>query len=322
MGHDDAGAPKSRDAVTRERIRLRLGTRRSALALAQSGLVARALQELDSRVDVELVPITTRGDTTPGSLAAHGGKGLFTAELEAGLLDGSLDLAVHSLKDLPVKLPTGLVLAAHPPREDPRDSLISERATTIDQLPAGARVLTGSLRRRALLLRRRSDLSVEDIRGNVDTRIRKWRESGAEGLVLAAAGLARLGLSSDDVSAHPQPADVMVPAPGQGILAIETRASSRAFEVAAALDDPTTARAARAERTVVAAFGGDCTLPLAAWARDRDGVLDLSVFIASRDGSRFLETTVAGADPDAAAAAAVERLIAAGAEALLDRDST
>jgi hydroxymethylbilane synthase len=307
--------------VTRERIRLRLGTRSSALALAQSGLVARALQDLDARVDVELVPIATRGDTTPGSLATLGGKGLFTAELEAGLLDGSLDLAVHSLKDLPVRLPSGLVIAAHPPREDPRDSLLSESAATVDELAQGARVLTGSLRRRALLLRRRGDLVVEGIRGNVDTRIRKWRESGAEGLVLAAAGLVRLGLSSDELNAHPQPADVMVPAPGQGTLAIETREASRAFEIASALDDPPTARAARAERAVVAAFGGDCTLPLAAWARDQDGALTLSVFIASRDGRRHAETTVAANDPDQVAAAAVDRLIAAGARALLDADS-
>jgi hydroxymethylbilane synthase len=304
--------------VTRERIRLRLGTRGSALALAQSGLVANALRELDSRVDVELVPITTRGDTTPGSLAALGGKGLFTAELEAGLLDGSLDLAVHSLKDLPVKLPAGLVLAAHPPREDPRDSLLSERATTVDELPHGGRVLTGSLRRRALLLRRRPDLVVADIRGNVDTRIRKWRESRADGLVLAAAGLVRLGFSSDEMNAHPQSADVMVPAPGQGILAIETRESSRAFEIASGLDDPPTSRAARAERNVVAAFGGDCTLPLAAWARDRDGTLTLTVFIASRDGQRNADATVAGDDPDRVAADAVERLLARGARALLD----
>ena len=220
--------------MTRERIRLRLGTRRSALALAQSGLVARALQELDSRLDVELVPIVTRGDTTPGSLAALGGKGLFTAELEAGLLDGSLDLAVHSLKDLPVKLPTGLVIAAHPPREDPRDALhlgardddrrTARRARASSPVRCDAERCSCAAAATSL---------IEDIRGNVDTRIRKWRETGAEGLVLAAAGLVRLGLASDGVSAHPQPADVMLPAPGQGILAIETRAASRAFEIAA-----------------------------------------------------------------------------------------
>jgi hydroxymethylbilane synthase len=302
--------------VTRERIRLRLGTRRSPLALAQSGLVARALQELDPAIDVELVPIVTRGDTTPGSLTALGGKGLFTAELEAGLLDGTLDLAVHSLKDLPVTLPAGLVIAAHPPRDDPRDLLLSEHASTVADLPRSARVLTGSLRRRAQLLRWRADLEVEEIRGNVDTRIRKWRESEAAGLVLAAAGLRRLGIASETVSAHPLPEDVMVPAPGQGILALETRAGSRAFEVCGALDDAATARAARAERRVVAAFGGDCTMPLAAWARTQDSALRLSVFLGSRDGRRWWETTVDGEEPEAVADQAVERLRQSGAQDL------
>jgi hydroxymethylbilane synthase len=304
--------------VTQQPIRLRLGTRRSPLALAQSGLIARALRELDSRIEVELVPIVTRGDTTPGSLAAIGGKGLFTAELEAGLLDGTLDLAVHSLKDLPVGLPSGLVIAAYPARDDPRDVLLSEQAATLDELPAAARVLTGSLRRRAQILRRRPDLEVDEIRGNVDTRIRKWRESGAEGLVLAAAGLRRLGIQSETVCAHPIASDVMIPAPGQGTLAVETRAGTRAFEVCGALDDAATARAARAERAVVAAFGGDCTLPLAAWARDEGSALTLSVFLASRDARQWLETTVRGDEPDAVAAAAVERLRLEGAETLLE----
>jgi hydroxymethylbilane synthase len=304
------------------RLSLRLGTRKSALALAQSGLVARALEGADPSVTVELVPIVTRGDTTPGSLQALGGKGLFTAELESGLLDGSLDLAVHSLKDLPVTIPDGLAIAAHPPREDPRDALLSDPAATIDALPRGARVLTGSLRRRAQLLRHRPDLAVEDIRGNVDTRIRKWREQRADGLILAAAGLRRLGLSNADLHAHPIDPEVMVPAPGQGILAIETRASSRAFEVCRALDDAATARAARAERLVVAAFGGDCTLPLAAWARGVHGALTLSVFLASRHAVRWLETTVEGRDPDAVAADAVASLRSQGADALLEEPVT
>lgn len=303
-----------------ERIRLRLGTRSSPLALAQSRLVAAQLSAQHPGVDVELVPIVTRGDTTPGALADLGGKGLFTAELEAGLLDGSLDLAVHSLKDLPVRLPQGLCIAAHPPREDPRDVLLCERADSLEALPARARVLTGSLRRKTQLLRARRDLVVEDIRGNVDTRIRKWRESGAEGLILAAAGLRRLGIESAQVAAHPLPAQVMLPAPGQGILAIETGVDSRAFELCRALDDPRTARAALAERYVVAAFGGDCTLPLGAWARheNREGELTLSVFVASRTGDRWLETTVLAAQPEAAAAAAISRLEREGAQAILD----
>src|SRR5947209_15253632 len=166
-------------------VRLHLGTRRSPLALAQSGMVARSLEAAHPGLAVELVPIVTTGDVTEGDLARFGGKGLFTEELERGLLDGSLDLAVHSPKDLPVALPEGLAVAAHPERADARDVLVSEDAEGIDGLPEGAIVLTGALRRRAQLLMRRPDLRVEPIRGNVDTRLRKWRESGAGGVILA-----------------------------------------------------------------------------------------------------------------------------------------
>ena len=211
------------------------------------------------------MPIVTTGDVVTGDLARFGGKGLFTQELESGLLDGSLDLAVHSLKDLPVSLPAGLAVAAYPPRADPRDVLVSEIAEDLDGLPAGAVVLTGALRRRAQILMRRPDLRVEPLRGNVDTRLRKWRETGAGGVILAGAGLDRLGLTG--LPAHPIAPEVLLPAPGQGTLALETREGSPAFDLCHALDDAATARAADAERRVVAAFGGDCTLPLAAWAR-------------------------------------------------------
>src|SRR3954453_5543841 len=191
-------------------FRLRLGTRRSALAMAQSGLVARDLEAEHPGLDVELVPIVTTGDVVTGDLARFGGKGLFTKELESGLLDGSLDLAVHSLKDLPVALPDGLIVAAHPQPNDCRDVLVSELASDLDGLPEGAVVLTGALRRRAQILMRRPDLRVEPIRGNVDTRLRKWREQGAGGVILAGAGLARLGLR--DLPAHPIPTSVLIPA--------------------------------------------------------------------------------------------------------------
>src|SRR5829696_8078534 len=239
-------------------MRLRLGTRRSALALAQSGMMARALEQRHPGLTVELVPMVTTGDVIKGDLAEFGGKGLFTEELDRGLLDGSLDLAVHSMKDLPVRLPEGLIVAAHPERADPRDAMVSEAAVDIDGLPEGAVVLTGALRRRAQLLLRRPDLQVEPIRGNVDTRLRKWRETGAGAVILAGAGLARLGLR--DIPAHPLSPEVMVPAPGQGILALEVRAGGPAEAFVAALNHRATARAAEAERRVVAAFGGDCTL--------------------------------------------------------------
>jgi len=296
--------------------RLRLGTRKSPLALAQSGQVARALEARHPGLAVELVPVVTAGDVTPGDLAAFGGKGLFTRELERGLLDGSLDLAVHSLKDLPVALPDGLAVAAYPERADPRDVLVSEIAADLDGLPAGAVVLTGSLRRRALILLHRPDLAVEPLRGNVDTRLRKWGESGAAGVVLAAAGLARLGLA--DLPAHPIPPSVLLPAPGQGTLALEVRDSAPAFTLCRALDHPATARAAAAERRVVTAFGGDCTLPLGAWAREEaDGGIRLTASLATPDGRRAARGEGAGADPETAAAACIEALRADGAEGVL-----
>jgi hydroxymethylbilane synthase len=349
---------------------LRLGTRGSALALAQSGQVARALETAHPGLRVELVPIVTRGDRLPGDLAAFGGKGLFTEELERGLLDGSLDLAVHSLKDLPVALPAGLTVAAHPPRADPRDVLVSAVAASLDGLPPGAVVLTGSLRRRALILLRRPDLRVEPLRGNVDTRLRRWRESGAAAVVLAGAGLVRLGLlaqeelsayglalASDpltqqlgevsgtpsvagqprpgvpvdgapppearprELPAYPLPPEVLLPAPGQGTLALEVRTGGRAERLCRALDDLPTAAAAAAERRVVAAFGGDCTLPLAAWARWEGGrqLLRLTALIATPDGRHAARGEAAGSSPAEVAAACIAALHADGAEAVLAR---
>lgn len=296
--------------------RLRLGTRRSPLALAQSSQVARALEAFCPGLTVELVPIETRGDRTPGDLAAFGGKGLFTEELERGLLSGDLDLAVHSLKDLPVTLPEGLAVAAYPERSDPRDSLVSEVAVGVESLPEGGVVLTGSLRRRALLLLARPDLRVEPLRGNVDTRLRKWREQGAAGVVLAAAGLARLGLT--DLPAHPIPAELMLPAPGQGILALEVRAGGPAEALCRTLDHSPSRAAAEAERAIVAAFGGDCTLPLAAYAEAGDGgAIRLRALLASPDGKRAARGEGFGATSAAAAEACAEAMRRDGAGEVL-----
>jgi hydroxymethylbilane synthase len=293
---------------------LRLGTRRSALALAQSGMVARALEAEHPGLAVELVPVVTSGDVIPGDLSEVGGKGLFTLELERGLLDGSLDLAVHSLKDLPVTLPEGLTVAAYPDRADPRDVLVSELAADLDGLPEGAVVLTGALRRRAQILLRRPDLRVEPIRGNVDTRLRKWRESSAGAVVLARAGLARLGLL--DLPAHPLSPEVLLPAPGQGTLAVEVRAGGSAGPICHVLDHSPTARAAEAERRIVAAFGGDCTLPLAAWARPdgTDGRIRLTGLLATPDGRYVARGEAVGDSPAEAAEACVTAMREDGAE--------
>lgn len=298
-------------------MRLRLGTRRSALAMAQSGMVARALEQRHPGLTVELVPRVTTGDVIQGDLAKVGGKGLFTQELERGLLDGSLDLAVHSLKDLPVRLPEGLIVAAHPERADPRDALVSEKAGDLDGLPAGAVVLTGALRRRAQILLRRPDLQVEPIRGNVDTRLRKWRERDAGGVVLACAGLERLGLR--DLPVHPIPPEILIPAPCQGTLALEVRAGSPAEELVRVLDHAATARASQAERRVVAAFGGDCTLPLAAWAREEGGRLRLTALLATPDGFLAARGEAVGGDAEEVAEACVEAMREGGADEVLAR---
>lgn len=286
--------------------------------MAQSGMVARALEEKHASLAVELVPITTTGDVVKGDLAKYGGKGLFTRELESGLLNGSLDLAVHSLKDLPVTLPEGLSVCSYPERADPRDVLVSEDAEDLDGLPAGAVVLTGSLRRRAQILMRRPDLRVEPVRGNVDTRLRKWRESGAGGVILAGAGLQRLALH--DFPIHPIPPDVLLPAPGQGTLAVEVRADGPAAALCQILNHTPSARSAAAERRVVAAFGGDCTLPLAAWARpDGNGGLRLTALLATPDGRHAARGEAAGEKPEEVAEACIAALREDGAEEVLAR---
>ncbi len=303
-------------------LHLRLGTRRSPLALAQSGQVARALEAACPGLTVELVPIETTGDRTAGDLAKVGGKGLFTAELEQGLLTDTLDFAVHSLKDLPVALPQGLEIAAFPQRVDGRDALISELSADLAGLPLGAELLTGSLRRRAQILALRPDLRVEAIRGNVDTRIAKWRARGSAGVILAASGLERLTLDRPELGAlpiHLLSTAEMVPAPGQGILVLEVRTGSRAHEICALLDHPGSRREALSERAVVAAFGGDCTLPLAAFARSSGSApkLHLALFLGTPDGLRSVRHEEAGDEPHALAAACVETLRAAGADEIL-----
>ena len=298
-------------------MKLRLGTRASALALAQSGQVAERLRSAHPGLEVELVPITTHGDREKGELAPLGGKGLFTQELETGLLEGSLDLAVHSLKDLPTKLPSGLGIAAFPERADPRDVLVSTVASTLEELPREAVVLTGATRRRACLLRLRPDLEVRGLRGNVDTRLAKWRESGADGLILAASGLARLGI--EEQPAHPLEPETFVPAPGQGTLALETANDSEAAQLCRALDHPATAAAALAERRIVAGLGGDCTLPLGAWARPDeagDGWL-LTAFLATPDGAPAAQADVEAASPEEAADLALAALEREGSAEIL-----
>jgi hydroxymethylbilane synthase len=263
-------------------------------------------------VDVEIVPIRTSGDAG----AAEGDKSRFVKEIEEALLNGDVDLAVHSAKDVPGDLPDGLSIVGVPTRADPRDSLCGARS--LDDLPAGATVGTSSLRRRAQLLAARPDLDVVELRGNVDTRLRKLAEGGYDALVLAAAGLARLG--RDD--GEPIAATLMTPAPGQGCLALEARTGDEdATLPCAALTERAALQALTAERAVVAELDASCRTPLAAYAEHVDGGLALSAFVGLPDGSEWIRDRVDGDadDPAGLGRAAAARLLAAGAADVLAR---
>jgi hydroxymethylbilane synthase len=284
---------------------LRLGTRGSALALAQARWVAERLGK------VEIVEITTAGDLKRDV----GDKSRWTGALERALLDGEIDLAVHSAKDVPGKLVKGTAIAAVPPREDPRDVLVGA------PLGAGARVGTSSLRRRAQLLAAWPDLEVVELRGNVDTRLRRLAEGGFDAIVLARAGLQRLGLGdrvTGVVDAH-----AMVPAAGQGTLVLEARAGDDATASRLApIADAATLRTLRTERAMVRVLQADCHTPVGAHAEAGDGgALRLRAFVGRADGSAWLRDELSGDEPEALGAAVAERLLAAGAQEILEGSS-
>ncbi|WP_299537956.1 hydroxymethylbilane synthase [uncultured Streptomyces sp.] len=309
---------------------LRLGTRRSKLAMAQSGMVAEAVREVTGR-PVELVEITTYGDVSRDQLAQIGGTGVFVAALREALLRGEVDFAVHSLKDLPTAQPEGLVLAAVPVREDPRDVLVARDGLSFEQLPAGARVGTGSPRRMAQLnAYARShglDIRTVPIRGNVDTRIGFVRGGELDAVVLAAAGLSRLGRTGE-VTDFLSP-DTVLPAPGQGALAIECAATGTELAAALAeLDDPYTRIAVTAERALLAALEAGCSAPVGALADllvDGQAVNELRLrgVVGSTDGSSLVQMSTTGPVPtshDDAAALGRElaaEMLAKGAAGLM-----
>jgi len=301
--------------------RIRIATRGSDLALWQARHVASRL-EAALGVATELVPFRTTGDRIQSvSLAKIGGKGLFVKEIEAALLDGRADLAVHSAKDLPAPEPDDLVLVAFPERGDPRDALVRAdgAAQGIDGLRRGARVGTGSTRRRAQLLLRRPDLEVSGLRGNVATRLRKLSDQGLDAVVLACAGLDRLELA--ERASHRLTPDELLPAIGQGALAVQMRARDpRREAVAGALDHAPTAGAVAAERGFLKRLGGDCTTPLAAYAEvDGDGRLALRGMVIAPDGDRVAQgATEGGVDQaESLGARLAERLLAEGGQAIL-----
>jgi hydroxymethylbilane synthase len=278
---------------------LRLGTRASALALAQSGHVADALRALGH--EVELVHITTKGDTSSAAIAQLGGTGVFVTALREALLHGDIDLAVHSYKDLPTAPAEGLVIAAVPPRQDSRDVLVARDGLTLGELPAGARIGTGSPRRTAQLLALGMDLEVVPVRGNVDTRIGFVSKGELDGVVLARAGLARLG-RLDEVTETLDPLQVL-PAPAQGALAIECRVDTDLVAALKALDDPDTRVAVDAERALLAALEAGCTAPVGAMAEVAEGDDGDEVFlrgiVCAPDGSDAVRLSATGPTTDA-----------------------
>ena len=294
----------------------RLGTRGSPLARWQAEWVAARLRE--HGVAVELILITTQGDVRTGPLGQIGGEGLFTKEIQRALLADEVDLAVHSLKDLPTTTVPDLALAAVPPREGIRDVLVSAIAKSLAELPQGAKIGTGSLRRRAQLLHLRPDLQLFDIRGNIDTRLQKLDAGEYHAILLAEAGLRRLGLASR--IAYAIPPETMLPAVGQGALGIETRANdTETRQAVSVLNDPETFHAVTAERALLAALRAGCLAPVGAWGRLVAGQLQLDAVVVSPDGREKITATVAG-EPTAAhdlGEQAGAELIALGAAAII-----
>ena len=299
---------------------LRIATRKSPLALWQAEHVAARLRAAHPGVDVVLLPMSTKGDQIlDRSLAAIGGKGLFIKELEIALEERRADLAVHSMKDVPADLPAQFTIGAILERADPRDALVAPRAGTLEALPSGARVGTSSLRRRAQLLAARPDLRIEALRGNLHTRVRRLDEGSLDAIVLACAGLARLGW--EQRIAARLPLEVSLPAVGQGAIGVECRADDTTILARlAALEHPPTRVAVDAERAFSRRLGGGCQSPVAAHATLDGGRLGLRGLVASTDGRRVLRDGLSGT-ADAAAAlgeALAQRMLAAGARELLD----
>jgi hydroxymethylbilane synthase len=306
--------------------RLRIGTRGSALALWQAHHIADRLAQLHG-VETELVRIRTSGDRMQSAPVAQindvigaesGTKGIFIKELEEALLAGSIDLAVHSMKDVPTEIPEGLAFPAIPRREDPRDCLISRSGRSLKGLPPGARIGTSSLRRQAQLRHNRPDLEAVDLRGNVDTRLKKLDAGEFDALVLAVAGVNRLGATSRVTQV--MNADVMLPAVGQGALGIETRADDRrTSELVAALDDTESRACVTAERALLHELQGGCQVPLGAWAQLRNGELHLEAAVFSADGREFVrrEERADCADPAGAGKRLGQILMEGGADRIL-----
>jgi hydroxymethylbilane synthase len=295
---------------------LRVGTRGSALARRQADLVIDALRRLEPELSFEVEIIRTLGDEAPQvDLSLFEGQGIFVRAIETALLEERIDFAVHSFKDMPSRQPDGLAIGAFPPRDDPRDALVTAHRVPLHALASGAVIGTGSPRRRALVLSERSDLDVRPIRGNVDTRLRRVADGNIDGVVLAAAGLARLGRSGE--IAETLDPRTFTPAVGQGILAVQARAGDvRVIGLLGSLDHQDTRACATAERAVADEVGAGCQFPFGAYARINGTQLEIDAFLAIADDGALLRAHVEGPAANASAIGTH-----AGAELILQRDA-
>jgi hydroxymethylbilane synthase len=294
----------------------RIGSRGSQLALWQANHISGLLQQRGHTTSIEIIK-TTGDKITDVALSKVGTKGMFTKEIEEALAEERIDLAVHSLKDLPTELPPGFALAAIPPREDARDVFLSVNFARIEDLPEGARVGTSSLRREAQLHGIRKDLNIVPLRGNVDTRLRKLESGEFDGIILAAAGVARLGLHTN--MREYISLEQMCPAAGQGALAVETRVDDSAtVDALQFLDDAGTRAAVECERAALNALGGGCQVPIGAFAEVNAGGLHLRAVVASPDGSEIIREQASGKDPHKLGQQVGEALLARGAQRILD----
>jgi len=297
-------------------VKLRIGSRGSQLALWQSNHISALLRARGHEVEIEIIH-TTGDKITDVALAKVGTKGMFTKEIEEALAVGNVDLAVHSLKDLPTELPKGFEIAAITERQDPRDAFCSRSFSNVEDLPKGARVGTSSLRRQAQLKASRHDLDIHPLRGNVDTRLRKLEQGDYDAIILASAGLKRLGKT--ELVKHIIPAEIMCPAAGQGALGIEIReGDAKTRELLAFLNDTNAHAATTCERALLNSLGGGCQVPIGAFAEMRNGKLHLESIVADPDGTKLLRDSRDGTNPEKLGNEAGASLLKRGGDAILE----
>ncbi|MTH52950.1 hydroxymethylbilane synthase [Bacillus mangrovi] len=302
--------------------KIKIGSRKSKLALTQTNWFIQQLKDLGLPYEFEVKEIVTKGDKILDvTLSKVGGKGLFVKEIEQAMFDGEIDMAVHSMKDMPAELPEGLVIGCTPNREDVRDALITKGHRKLSELPAGSVIGTSSLRRSAQILSLRPDLEIKWIRGNIDTRLAKLDTEEYDAIVLAAAGLARMGWTREVVTEYLEP-EQCLPAVGQGALAIECRADdTELLQILAKINEPATEKTVKAERAFLKDMEGGCQVPIAGYAVLHENEIELTGLVAEPDGTAVYRHTMRGTDPEALGKSVARELTEQGAKELISRIS-